>query len=176
MRKNGKTSVRLRIMISPNGTRSRRDELVFDSNRDGDEEVYVSSLDGSNQRRLTAADFELARRIDAIAYIDAFLPGDGVPALAESALKAVHALRVSVPEPREILLSGRGLAEPGLDLAEHGGGEDAAQQGAQHAVVVVLVAEARRRLEEGHGWRCASPCGTPRRRGGSRWRSRGRTR
>ncbi|HEU5040106.1 MAG TPA: DUF1464 family protein [Gemmatimonadales bacterium] len=45
----------------------------------------------------------------------AFLSGDAAPALAESALKAVHALRVSVPAPREILLSGRGLAEPGVE-------------------------------------------------------------
>ncbi len=35
-------------------------------------------------------------------------------AFVEGALKAVHTLLVSVPEPREILLSGRALAEPGV--------------------------------------------------------------
>jgi predicted butyrate kinase (DUF1464 family) len=44
-----------------------------------------------------------------------FLSEVGVEALVESALKAVQALRVAVPEPREILLSGRALAEPGVE-------------------------------------------------------------
>ena len=43
------------------------------------------------------------------------LPGDAAPALAESALKALYALRVAQPDPREILLSGRGLALPGVE-------------------------------------------------------------
>ncbi|HUF36737.1 MAG TPA: DUF1464 family protein [Gemmatimonadales bacterium] len=46
---------------------------------------------------------------------------DGIHAFAESALKAVHALLVSVPEPREILLSGRTLAEPGVVPLLHAG-------------------------------------------------------
>lgn len=50
-----------------------------------------------------------------------FLAGGAVPALVESALKAIRALLVSVPEPREILLSGRVLAEPGVaPLLEEG--------------------------------------------------------
>jgi predicted butyrate kinase (DUF1464 family) len=44
-----------------------------------------------------------------------FLSDVGVHAFAESACKAVQALRVAVPEPREILLSGRALAEPGVE-------------------------------------------------------------
>ncbi len=43
------------------------------------------------------------------------LPDGAVEALAESAVKAMHALTVSHPAPREILLSGRTLAEPGIE-------------------------------------------------------------
>lgn len=51
----------------------------------------------------------------------AFLPGLGVEALVESALKAVRALLVAAPEPREILLSGRSLGEPGVEPALQAG-------------------------------------------------------
>ena len=44
-----------------------------------------------------------------------FLSEGSVHAFVESACKAVQALRVVVPEPREILLSGRALAEPGVE-------------------------------------------------------------
>jgi predicted butyrate kinase (DUF1464 family) len=44
-----------------------------------------------------------------------FLSDVGVQAFAESALKAVQTLLVAVPEPREILLSGRALAQPGVE-------------------------------------------------------------
>jgi len=46
-------------------------------------------------------------------------PGDGPEraraAFVESAVKAVRALAVAIPTPREILLSGRALAEPGVE-------------------------------------------------------------
>jgi len=45
----------------------------------------------------------------------ASLPEGAVEALTESAVKAIHALRVAHPEPREILLSGRSLSEPGVE-------------------------------------------------------------
>jgi predicted butyrate kinase (DUF1464 family) len=37
-----------------------------------------------------------------------------VEAFVEGAMKAIHGLLVSVPAPREIMLSGRALAEPGV--------------------------------------------------------------
>lgn len=43
------------------------------------------------------------------------LPEGAVTAFTESALKAVHALLVATPAPREVLVSGRALSEPGVE-------------------------------------------------------------
>src|SRR5688572_3557367 len=41
------------LLLSLSGTTRAQEKIVFDSNRDGNDEIYVMNADGSNQVRLT---------------------------------------------------------------------------------------------------------------------------